>query len=278
MSTHVSKSSVIGDWLIFFLTSALSTFVVVLKRVDLHFDLDDLSIRNSYKSDSINDSLLSIICIGAVFIVIIGFQLYKKRPKFDFNQAVLGILFSYAFSTLIVSILKTFVGKLRPDFIEQCKPDIAKVEQQFQLYNDTNNPNYGLRTVFDTSVCTADSKIIFNEAQSFPSGHSSKIFAIMTYLALYIAGQIHLLDRKSYLWKYFVVGVPFLFSTYVALSRISDHRHHPTDVVAGSFIGFVVSVLTYFYFYPSLKSRDCDIPYQNRKGETERELNDMRSP
>jgi len=40
------------------------------------------------------------------------------------------------------------------------------------MYNDTNNPNYSLRTVFDDSVCTAEYRVVRNGAESFPSSHS----------------------------------------------------------------------------------------------------------
>jgi len=47
------------------------------------------------------------------------------------------------------------------------------------MYNDTNNPNYSLRTVFDTSVCTADVGLIYNGTESFPSSHSQSKESIL---------------------------------------------------------------------------------------------------
>jgi len=190
----------------------------------------------------------------------------------------MGNLFSFAFACLIVSFLKTFVGRLRPDFIEVCQPNAALVEQQFQMYNDTNNPNYSLRTVFDTSVCTSDVGPLLNGAESFPSAHSQKVFSLMTYLTLYIAGQIHLLDNRCCLWKWFVSSVPIFYATFVAVSRISDHRRHPSDVAVGSIIGIVVSIMVYYFYYPSLKSPNCDIPYQDRKNKPERKISNNHCP
>jgi len=87
----------------------------------------------------------------------------------------------------------------------------------------------------------------------------------MSYIALYMAGQIHLFDGKCYLWKYCVVSVPYVFSIAISLSRVFDYRHHWEDVTVGSLIGLIVGTFTYFYYYPSLKDKNCDIPYQNRK-------------
>ncbi|KAG4084665.1 PAP2-domain-containing protein [Neocallimastix lanati (nom. inval.)] len=278
MTERSTLRLIISDWVILILTLALSLLICLFKKIDLTFDLNELSIRNSFKGDSISESLLTEISLGSVFVVITGFQFIKKRMKFDYHQALMGILFSFSFSSLIVSILKTFIGRLRPDFIDVCQPNATIVEQQFQMYNDTNNPNYSLRTVFDTSVCTADVSLIYNGTESFPSSHSQKVFSLMTYLTLYIAGQVHLLDNRCCLWKWFVSSVPIFYATFVAVSRISDHRHHPSDVAVGSFIGIVVSIMVYYFYYPSLKSPNCDIPYQDRKNKPERKISNNHCP
>ncbi|KAL6597672.1 PAP2-domain-containing protein [Neocallimastix sp. 'constans'] len=278
MTERSTLRLIISDWVILILTLALSLLICLFKKIDLTFDLNELSIRNSFKGDSISESLLTEISLGSVFVVITGFQFIKKRMKFDYHQALMGILFSFSFSSLIVSILKTFIGRLRPDFIDVCQPNATIVEQQFQMYNDTNNPNYSLRTVFDTSVCTADVGLIYNGTESFPSSHSQKVFSLMTYLTLYIAGQVHLLDNRCCLWKWFVSSVPIFYATFVAVSRISDHRHHPSDVAVGSFIGIVVSIMVYYFYYPSLKSPNCDIPYQDRKNKPERKISNNHCP
>jgi len=91
----------------------------------------------------------------------------------------------------------------------------------------------------------------------------------MTYLALYIAGQIHLLDKKSYVWKYLVVCLPFILAMVVPLSRVMDYRHHWQDVTIGSLIGIFFGIVTYFYYYPSLRNPNCDIPHQRYENNTE---------
>jgi len=84
----------------------------------------------------------------------------------------------------------------------------------------------------------------------------------MSYLSLYIAGQIHLLDKKAYMWKYFAVSIPYFFAVFVAVSRVFDYRHHWQDVTIGSIIGIVFGFLSYYYYYPSLRDSSCDKPYQ----------------
>lgn len=67
---------------------------------------------------------------------------------------------------------------------------------------------------------------------SFPSGHTATIFALTTLLCLYFP------DRKS--------GTLFiLIAALTGFSRIYLSQHFPIDVLAGSFIGVLVSVVVF---------------------------------
>lgn len=195
----------------------------------------------------------------------------KKSLGYDYHQAIIGLLFSYFIVGLIGNILEVFAGRLRPDFLSVCQPDLALVEQIYNSYNFSHDINYGPRNLFNSSICTGSPKDILNERTSFPSGHSYTSFSLLSYLALYIAGQIHLLDKKSYLWKFVVVLTPYAISIAVAMSRVYDNRHHWEDVTIGGLIGLVSGTLTYFYYYPSLSDPKCDIPYQYRKEDKKNE-------
>ena len=62
-----------------------------------------------------------------------------------------------------------------------------------------------------------------SNSQSFPSGHSSSMFATATVL------------QRHYGWK---VGAPaFALGGYVAMARMAWNRHHATDVVMGAGFG-----------------------------------------
>jgi len=88
----------------------------------------------------------------------------------------------------------------------------------------------------------------------------------MTYVSLFIAGQINLMDKRSFIWKYFVVSIPYLIAIMVALSRVFDYRHHWQDVTIGSILGAFFGVITYYYYFPSLRSPRPDVPYQRYEG------------
>ena len=67
---------------------------------------------------------------------------------------------------------------------------------------------------------------------SFPSGHATTIFAVTSLLALYFPG------RNT--GNFFII-----IACLTGFSRIYLSQHFPIDVLAGSFLGMVVSLFTY---------------------------------
>ena len=55
--------------------------------------------------------------------------------------------------------------------------------------------------------------------------------------------QARLTWRATKLLRPFLQFVCLMLCWYTALSRVSDYKHHPTDVLAGALLGAVVAVL-----------------------------------
>jgi len=65
-----------------------------------------------------------------------------------------------------------------------------------------------------------------DNTRSFPSGHTSGMFAMAS-----------VLDQR-YGWK---IGVPaYLLAGYTGVSRVRQHRHYPTDVLVGAALGIII--------------------------------------
>lgn len=259
------KKSYLYDWLIFIIMFILFQIINSFKAIERQFAIDDISISHPHKEDTIKMVYLLSFCLIITPLIMVLFQKSKNRMGFDLHQAIIGVTFSYMLTCLIGVIIKKIGGRLRPDFLTVCQPDYALIEQQYNHYNLSSEISYGPRNLFNSSICTAPEKEVLKERTSFPSSHTYTVFSIMSYLALYIAAQIHLLDKKCYVWKFVVVAIPYIFSIIVAMSRVFDYRHHWEDVVFGGLLGLIISTITYFYYYPSLSDPNCDIPYQNRK-------------
>lgn len=83
---------------------------------------------------------------------------------------------------------------------------------------------------------------------SFPSGHSTTIFAVAT------AGYL-LTPRRGQFW--------FIPAAFVAACRVLAGAHFTSDVVAGAFLGIVTSILLRDYFQ---RRRLLDFPRPGESG------------
>lgn len=69
--------------------------------------------------------------------------------------ALLGLTLAVSSTYLITSILKIYIGKLRPDFLARCRPD-----KRSNAWN---------------VLCTGNEDLIIAGRKSMPSGHTSSI-------------------------------------------------------------------------------------------------------
>jgi hypothetical protein len=68
----------------------------------------------------------------------------------------------------------------------------------------------------------------FGGSQSFPSGHATNAFALATAIAAHSDG-------------YVIPTIAYTLATSVAIARVNDRVHFPSDVVAGALIGRAVA-------------------------------------
>ncbi|KAL3719458.1 hypothetical protein ACJRO7_004423 [Eucalyptus globulus] len=144
----------------------------------------------------------------------------KKRDIYDLHHAVLGLLYSAAFTAVITDAIKLAVGRPRPDFFWRCFPDGKDVYDQW-----------------GNVICHGKRSVINEGHKSFPSEHTSWSFAGLGFLSLYLAGKIKAFDHKGHVAKLCIVFLPLLVASLVGVSRLDDHRHHRQDVIAGGLLG-----------------------------------------
>ncbi|XP_027209873.1 phospholipid phosphatase 1 isoform X2 [Penaeus vannamei] len=143
-------------------------------------------------------------------------------------SAVGPFLFGCATSQLTTDIAKYSVGRLRPHFIAICKPDWSKI--------NCSEP------YVDPIPCTSDDAHRMKEARlSFPSGHASFSAFTMIYFAIYLQARFKFKSPK--LVRPFLQFVCLMMTFYTTISRISDYKHHWSDVLFGFLEGAVVAVL-----------------------------------
>ncbi|XP_014671072.1 PREDICTED: putative phosphatidate phosphatase [Priapulus caudatus] len=222
------------------------------------FFCDDESLQHPYKTGTIHTAVVWTIGFGLTIfsIMVCEALLYQTKRKRNIpckrymvggkvihsylwiNYKFIGaFLFGAAVSQTTTDIAKYMVGRLRPHWFDVCKPDFTKLE----CIKD------GIMQYIDADVCTGEDHELIREARlSFMSGHASLAFYCMLYFALYL--QARMTWSGSRLLKY-TLQVCALFLAYgTALSRISDYKHHWSDVLAGSIQGICVAIIAVFVF------------------------------
>ncbi|XP_054907598.1 phospholipid phosphatase 3 isoform X2 [Poeciliopsis prolifica] len=218
------------------------------------FYCSDSSLKYPYKRSTVPSSVLVSVGLTLPMVsIVIGecfriHQLHVGTKSFVGNSYVAALykqigvfLFGCAVSQSFTDIAKVSVGRMRPHFLDVCRPDFSTI-----------NCSLGYITNY---TCTGDDSEVQEARKSFFSGHASFSLFSMLYLAFYI--QSRFTWRGARLLRPLLQFTLVMMAFYTGLSRISDHKHHPTDVLAGFVQGALVAYCIVFYvsdlFKPGLK-------------------------
>ncbi|XP_043106911.1 phospholipid phosphatase 1 isoform X4 [Puntigrus tetrazona] len=166
-------------------------------------------------------------------------------------KAIGTFVFGAAMSQSLTDIAKYSIGRLRPHFLNVCKPDWTQINCTGGAY-------------IEDFVCLGDSTKVNEGRLSFYSGHSSFSMYCMLFLALYLQARMQAewarLLRPTL--QFFLIAA----SVYTGLSRVSDYKHHWSDVLAGLVQGAIVALLVVFFVSDFFKKRvepqkEAEIPH-----------------
>ncbi|XP_015211280.1 phospholipid phosphatase 3 isoform X2 [Lepisosteus oculatus] len=219
------------------------------------FFCDDDSIKYSFKRSTIpSPVLLAAGMILPVASIITGecyriHYLNEGSKSFISNPYVstlykqVGVfIFGCAVSQSFTDIAKVSVGRMRPHFLAVCEPDFSRI-----------NCSDGYITDY---FCKGEESRVQEARKSFFSGHASFSMYTMLYLAFYL--QSRFTWRGARLLRPLLQFTLIMMAFYTGLSRVSDHKHHPTDVLAGFVQGALVAYCIVFYvsdlFKPKIKT------------------------
>ncbi|KAL1130389.1 hypothetical protein AAG570_013327, partial [Ranatra chinensis] len=223
------------------------------------FFCDDESIKYPYKDSTVSNTVLYIVGLGVTVLIVRLFQMLlvelmhwwrgdenghtfklcgKHIPLWLSNSyKVIGVFgFGAVCSQLLTDIGKYSIGRLRPHFMDICSPNIScDMPENQHKYIETFTCNGG------------DEKLLRDARLSFPSGHSSFSAYTMLYLVIYL--QCRLNWKGSYLLRHVVQFCCLAMVWGTALSRVSNYKHHWSDVTAGLIIGIVVAIVNVSFIY-----------------------------
>ncbi|KAI5094933.1 phospholipid phosphatase 1-like, partial [Silurus meridionalis] len=206
------------------------------------FFCSDDTIKYPYKEDTISYQLLMGIMIPFTLFVIIGGEciciyLRSRSSNHPINdyvaciyKAVGSFIFGAAISQSLTDIAKYTIGRLRPHFLTICKPNWSLVDCKLGYIENFS--------------CTGDKTLVNEGRLSFFSGHSSFSMYCMLFLALYLQGRMKAECARMLrpTIQFFLISA----SVYVGLSRVSDYKHHWSDVLTGFIQGSIVAIFIVF--------------------------------
>jgi len=205
-------------------------------------------IGKPFIKEQVSEGTLIAASVGTVLTFGVASGLYHR----DFHHThnfILGALSAITATQVTGHILKVSVGRLRPDFRD-------RYVRAACAGNISSTTNFDCEAVDDGFVATA--KDIERGRRSFPSGHATLSFTLISYLGLH-AGS-------SWIWGESVPksgfarpltqvagvlagGALLAGGTYVAASRVTDGRHHLGDVAFGAAMGSAFGAASYFLHF-----------------------------
>jgi membrane-associated phospholipid phosphatase len=267
------------------------------------FSLDDPSISYPYRlKDTVSVGVLLIVSIvapaviiGAISLIFVpgptavrGTQpsLIWRRKLWECHTGWMGLGVALAGAFMVTEGLKDIYGKPRPDLLNRCQPNLAKLAQF--VVGGLGQQLGEAPLLVDSRICQqTDNSILRDGFASFPSGHASFSWAGMTYLTLFLCAKFaitipfltsaadNLLDTAAFdkapstrrngmgaeiapahnraaappLYLLVLAFVPLGAAFYISGSRWSDYRHHGFDIIFGSILGFLFAWLGFRLYH-----------------------------
>uniref|UniRef100_A0A4W4ET65 Phosphatidic acid phosphatase type 2/haloperoxidase domain-containing protein n=1 Tax=Electrophorus electricus TaxID=8005 RepID=A0A4W4ET65_ELEEL len=249
---YSNRKMLVGLDIVCLFVASIPFFACELKAVKPYyrgFFCGDSTITYPYvESEAIPDSMLiagGIIITG--FAIALG-ECYRVRMRRARSRAFVGNLYvaclykelgSFLFGCCIgqslTNMAKLSVGRLRPNFLSVCNVTYTSLGCTPGKY-------------IDQVICSSTPKEEEEARKSFFSGHASFAMYTMLYLAFYL--QARLSWRGARLLRPLLQFLLVMLAVYTGLTRISDYRHHPTDVLTG----FLQGALTAYWVVRTPKS------------------------
>ncbi|MED6284787.1 Phospholipid phosphatase 2, partial [Characodon lateralis] len=232
-----SNSVVLLLHLLLHTTAALPSAILTLKFTPYKRGIycDDESISYPYRKDTISHGTMAAVTISSSMIIITTGEAYLVRTKrlrsnSTFNQYLSALykvvgtfLFGAAASQSLTDLAKFTIGRPRPNFLSVCAPATCK---GYMLHIN----------------CTGSARNVTESRLSFYSGHSSFGMYCMLFLSLYV--QARMQGKWTRLVRPTIQFFLVVFSLYVGYTRVSDYKHHWSDVLVGLLQGALIAVLT----------------------------------
>ncbi|XP_070493919.1 putative phosphatidate phosphatase [Chironomus tepperi] len=226
------------------------------------FYCNDHSIMYPYKkNESVPGTEMEIYgtLAAALLIVITEIILLKCDASYGNNSKTLKLLTwkippyvqnLYKFNALLLLSetinrcisdgMKLTVGKLRPHFMDHCKPVLS----DGTTCADPQNFN---KYILDYTCSNEEATIssLREIRMSFPSGHANFSFVTALFCVFYLEYRVK--HKGSKVWKLCVQLILITAAIYISLTRITDFKHSYSDVATGVITGCLLAYVICYH-------------------------------
>ncbi|XP_045502293.1 phospholipid phosphatase 2-like isoform X1 [Colias croceus] len=210
------------------------------------FRCNDPDLSFPHTGDTISISLVAAVTVIVPFIIIWAVEaaLHRddeytiKKNKLSASVGTAGLIYrDYIYGAVVnltvMEVVKCVVGSPRPTFFDLCEPDKART---------CNDSEY---VASYTCTSTRYSRYLqIDASRSFPSAHTSLAVYCGLFLAWYLQRRAFSWHNRSVLIVPLVQILCIIYAVVCPLTRVTDHRHHWWDVLAGGIMGLASLVYT----------------------------------
>lgn len=245
-------SAVPWRWLLDVLLAGIVVTILALTEYGIipnkqaGFYCDDPKIAFKFTGDTINLTTLLVgtLCFPFLLLWLVESlclqsenyevcKTAKQRSVIGVRQALLWyreFLLGLGVVLFVTDIAKLLVGEPRPHFLDTCRPDHAA------------NCTTGYVSNFTCTNKDDNQWFVRDSTKSFPSGHASISVYTSIFMMWFVQSRVP--GNITYLLVPWLQCMCVLWGMVCSFTRITDHRHHWWDVLAGSVFGIAVAVFT----------------------------------
>ncbi|KAH8407494.1 hypothetical protein KR222_003262, partial [Zaprionus bogoriensis] len=223
------------------------------------FFCSDLSLRHPYKDSTIRSWMLYLLCAAVPISLILLVEFFRAQDKHKLSnqpessgyylchlelpywllecyRKIGTFAFGLGVEQLTTDIAKYAIGRLRPHFYTLCQPVLLDGSSCKDAFNAARYIEE-----FTCAATNLSAKRFKDMRLSFPSGHASFACYSMVYLVIYLQRRMHW--PRLRMLRHLLQFLLLMFAWYTALTRVSDYKHHWSDVMAGASIGLTYALV-----------------------------------
>ncbi|KAK6057471.1 PAP2 family protein [Cooperia oncophora] len=218
------------------------------------FYCDDETIRYPYRDSTVSRQMLIVIGLLIPTILIIATELFRtmaweRKCESQFKTYHLK---QYSVHRLVVR-LYCFIGM---DYFFSSV--FASISYWLTLESILSDGRDHISWTFANQILVtrrSDKKLIHESQLSFYSGHAAFSFYGAWFTSLYLQARLWRPLFSRLLLPVIQFSL-FLGASYVALTRVSDYKHHWSDVLVGALVGSVIGIFVALFVAEVFKRRE----------------------